>query len=274
MALSRTLISMAVAATSCLALPAHALGRLADVNIVDRQTGQPIPVHEYHGEYWIAGQPRAGYAIDVRNLQGRRIMAVMSVDGVNVITGQTASTRQDGYVLSPWQQAHITGWRKNLNEVATFYFTTPERSYASRTGRPDDVGVIGVAIFEEKRPDRSPPPVPSVPAPYGKSMESSRSSANDTAAARAPAPGAAPSLRHEEVAGQALGTGHGEREASQVSTTHFTRASSVPAEVIRIRYDSYANLRARGIIREHAPRQHPPHAFPKDNTGFVPDPPQ
>jgi hypothetical protein len=36
-------------------LNAHAVGRLADVSIVDRVTGEEIPSHFYNGEYWVVG---------------------------------------------------------------------------------------------------------------------------------------------------------------------------------------------------------------------------
>ena len=42
----------------------------------------------------------------------------------------------------------------HLNEVAAFYFTQLPDSYAARTDRPDNVGVIGVAVFREYQPPR------------------------------------------------------------------------------------------------------------------------
>ena len=50
-------------------------------------------------------------------------MTVVSVDGINAVTGETASPDQNGYVLSPHQSFEIAGWRKSMNEVAAFYFT-------------------------------------------------------------------------------------------------------------------------------------------------------
>ena len=45
-------------------LPAQAVGRLADVTIVDRDTGAALPVHYARGEYWVAGRPvRAAYEL-------------------------------------------------------------------------------------------------------------------------------------------------------------------------------------------------------------------
>ena len=69
---------------------AHAVGSLVDVAIVDRDTGQTLDVYHARGRHYVAGRPGARYAIRVTNRSGERVMAVMSVDGVNIITGQTA----------------------------------------------------------------------------------------------------------------------------------------------------------------------------------------
>lgn len=77
-------------------------------------------------------------------------------------TGETAAPSQSGYVLQPWQSTSIEGWRKSLDRVAAFRFTRLANSYAARTGRPDDVGVIGVAVFRELERDA---PLAGAPAP-------------------------------------------------------------------------------------------------------------
>ena len=94
--------------------------------------------------------PGHRYSVRMTNRTGGRVLTVLSVDGVNAITGQTASPNQSGYVLSPWESAEIAGWRKSDNEIAQFNFTALPDSYASRTGRPANVGVIGVAVFTER----------------------------------------------------------------------------------------------------------------------------
>ena len=48
----------------------------------------------------------------------------------------------------------------------------------------------------------------------------------------------------------------------------FERATSTPAQVLTLYYDSRANLLARGIIREPIQVAPTPRPFP----GFVPDP--
>jgi hypothetical protein len=167
-------------ALSAWALPAQAVGRLADVTVTDRNTGATLPLYYHRGDYWVAGQYGAKYAIAVRNKLGERVLAVTAVDGVNVLSGETAAWDQAGYVFSPWQQYQVTGWRKSSSEVAAFEFSALGDSYAGRTGRPANVGVIGVALFRERLPE----PVAQAPA-YSSSSRSERE------AAAAPATGIA-----------------------------------------------------------------------------------
>ncbi len=246
---------------------AHAVGRLADIRIVDRDTGTTLPVYRHRGDYWVAGQPGARYAILVRNATSGRALGVVSVDGVNVISGETASWEQTGYVLDPGQSYEIAGWRKNDAEIAAFHFTASQASYASRTGRPDHVGVIGVAVFRERRPPPSPVVPYSLPRPMPESgdLATARERSFEPAGAEAKAD-RAPAPR--------LGTGHGERESSWVEHTEFERRSARPDEVIRIRYDSRENLIAIGVIPAQHPRPPRPNPFPgTPQPGYVPDPP-
>ena len=246
---------------------------LVDVTITDLDTGRTLPLHDYRGRSYVPGEPGNRYAVALRNRSGERVLAVLSVDGVNVVTGQTASPNQGGYVLGPYEHAEIRGWRKNLSEVAEFYFTELPDSYAARTGRPDDVGVIGVAVFRE-RVRYVPPPSPPIAAEsrrdrggYGAGRR-----AQPPAAASAPAPSAESSAKSaDSMAAQELGTGHGERRYDPVSTTEFVRASSRPEQVVAIWYDSHEALVDRGVIPAYRWRRpgREPDPFP---VGFEPDP--
>lgn len=231
-------------------------GGLASVEIYDRSDRRTLSVHQHQGRLYVAGEPGHQYEIRLRNRSHERLLAVTSVDGVNVISGETAATAQSGYVLTSWDGVEIGGWRKSMDEVATFYFTRLSKSYAARTGRPENVGVIGVALFRERRyccrhhpfSDRAVPEAPSARAEADASVAQS-----------------SPSQAREN-----LGTGHGHREDSSVEYVDFRRASSTPEETIVIYYDSTRNLIARGVIREpgkYANRR--PNPFP---NGFVPDP--
>jgi len=224
---------------------------VTDIQIVDRTTGEHLPTYKHGGQLWIAGKPGDRYAIYVSNKTAGRMLTVVSVDGINVISGDTAAPNQRGYVLSPSASVEIAGWRKSDRDVAAFYFTAVDDSYAGRTNRPDNVGVIGVAAFREYQEP--------VPVPAQEIASDSASAPMRSRAAGAPA---------SPMAENKLGTGHGERVYSPTQQVDFKRASSTPDEVITVRYDSYANLVARGIIPSSR-RHKSPNAFPGN---YVPDP--
>src|SRR6266481_578079 len=173
---------------------AQVMGGLAEVAIIDRDSGAVLSPHFYHGEYWVAGRPGARYAIEIRNRLGERLLAVTSVDGVNVLSGATAGWDQAGYVFGPGERYQISGWRKTNAEVAAFTFTDSPNSYAERTGRPANVGVIGVALFRERQPQAVyAPPEPAWPS--ASSPPGAAASASASAAPNAPAPAPSASSR-------------------------------------------------------------------------------
>lgn len=286
--LRKILFTAVVAAAASASMNALAIGRLADVTVIDRSTGETLPVYFAKREYWVAGTPGATYSVAVANGSSGRMMAVMSVDGVNVLNGQTASVEQTGYVFDGYQRYEVTGWRKSNQEVAAFEFVASPASYAARTGRPANVGVIGVALFKERLYQ---PPVSVAPpiyryganggydAPDDRKNMTAEAAADSASSRAAPAPSQSTpqsAKRSESHAmREKLGTGHGEREWSQVTNTSFDRAQSSPNETIRIRYDSRENLLAMGVIQQpyqHRPWNRTPNAFP-ESLGFVPDPP-
>jgi hypothetical protein len=254
-----------------IALNAQAAGSLAEVQIIDRDTGNVLPTYRSHGEYWVAGTPGARYSIRVQNHRGERLLAVTAVDGINVISGESAAWGQSGYVLSGNEGYDITGWRKSDTEIAAFNFTAAGRSYAERTGRPANIGVIGVALFLE-RPARISQYVPEF-AQRDQKAEEASAGIGDGAARAAPQSPLASSLSSQAPA-EKLGTGHGTREASYVQNTQFDRLSSTPNEVIKIRYDSFENLVAMGVVPSRPAWRTGPNPFPDSiSPKYVPDPP-
>lgn len=233
-----------------LAGPVLAAGRLADVEIHDRAAGRPLPIYESGGHWFVAGRPGTEYQVTIRNRERGDLLAVVSVDGVNVVTGETAAAAQGGYVIERGSQLSIAGWRKSLEKIAAFYFTNLGDSYAARTGRPDNVGVIGVALFRRKSE-----PLAELEQPKARGEAGA---ANDSAQRSAAPP----------AAEKKIGTGHGPSQNAPARYVEFERESDLPAEVIAIQYDTYANLVARGVIPE---QRKLPSPFP---GGFVPDPPE
>jgi hypothetical protein len=258
----KTLHALAAALATAAALSAQAAGRMADLAILDRSTGRELPVHWHDGRAYVVGNPGNEYQVVVRNRRGEDLLAVVSVDGVNVLTGQTASPQQGGYVVGARDRLDIKGWRKSLGEVASFYFTSLGDSYAARTDRPGNVGVIGVALY--RRATRYEPyPEPSPFEGWGGKSQRKEAPAQSDAAGplgKRAESRAAPSAP--------LGTGHGRREESHAYYTEFERATREPEETIAIYYDSYRNLVAQGVLRPYAQRRDP-RPFP---SAFAPDP--
>ena len=256
----------AALAASTLSLPAAAVGHIADIVIYDRAQNRTLPVHLHQGRHYVVGHPGNEYEIRLRNRQRSDILAVVSVDGVDVITGDSADWQHSGYVLGPQQGFGVKGWRKSLERTAAFYFTALPDSYAARTGRPDHVGVIGVAVFR-KRPE---PVVHFAPPPrLSRSAEAEilppAAAAEDRSPAE-PARAEAPAIAAQKSA--RLGTGHGRHETSVVTYTEFERATATPAEIITIYYDSHRNLVAQGVIPGPSLAARPD-PFP---ARFAPDP--
>ncbi len=256
-----TLWKAAAALTaSAISLVAHGQSTLADVRIFDRTQGRPLQMYWHEGQAYVVGKPGNEYEIVVRNRAGDDLLAVVAVDGVNVVNGKTAGYHQRGYIVPVQDRTRIRGWRKSPDETAAFYFTSIGDSYAGRTGRPDDVGVIGVALFERARRYEAPP-VDTYPGPHGGPYGGPKRGES-----HADAP---PSAKGYSVPSESLGTGHGRRESSPARHADFDRASEQPSEVLTIRYDSYRNLVAQGVIPRYG-RRDAPQAFP---GGYVPDPP-
>ncbi len=262
--------------------------RLVDVNVVNSSTGERLKPYAYDGKFYVAGKPGDRYRLELRSPRGERVLTVVSVDGVNVLTGQTAATLQSGYVIDGGLSYSISGWRKSMDDVAQFVFTELPNSYAARTGRPGNVGVIGLAVYRERPAAKSP----MVFAPPAQTAESSADGSEDARQSSAPAPSLrretqnsaarsyaeksadSPQLRGEIAADKfkksvQLGTGHGDREYSPMHYTDFVRNSDTPDEIITLYYDSRVNLIARGIIPPA--RFVEPTPFPAV-AGFVPDP--
>ena len=198
------------------------------VEIVD-EGGSPLPAFERAGRTYVLGALGHRYLLRVQNRSGQRIEVVASVDGRDVIDGRPGSWSKRGYIVGPYQDVSIDGYRLNQESVAAFRFSSVPRSYASQMGDARDAGVIGVAVFAERLPIyyQSPPlrRAPDAPGPMG--------GADAKEGARAERPG--------------LGTEFGEEHASHVDSVHFARGSSAPSAVLTVHYDDRPGLLALGI---------------------------
>jgi hypothetical protein len=276
----------------------------AYVVTLEDESGRELPTFHHAGQTFVLGQYGDRYNIRVRNQTGRRIEAVVTVDGRDVVSGSVGDfVGERGYLVNAYGELLIEGFRQNWDAVAAFRFTSPGNSYSARMGTPQNVGVIGVAVFPEREQYvHRPQPV----APYygprrlrddeyqgrlGSGSSASAEASNPapaSAAPRAERKSSAPSARgqadamYEEAPSARsraprdnLGTEYGESVSSSAYETSFVRADSTrPSSLITLRYDDRAGLQARGVLlREppHVAHSCGPQAFPHNR--FAPPPP-
>lgn len=277
---------------------AHPIGHGAPYTVdVQNESGQHLRTFQHQGQTFVLGENGERYNIHVRNQTGERVEVVVTVDGRDVISGRMGDyVHERGYVLGPYGDVLIKGFRTSEQSVAAFRFSNPEDSYSSRMGTPENVGIIGVAVFREREPEvivRSPRPRPyeSEDRALGRRAPSKSSASSSSDRYRSGAPAAAPSSSGSGyAAGESsrsygadvmsedgpsnLGTEYGEAQYSRVRNTHFVREHATrPSQVITLRYDDEQGLLARGI-RVHPvvrPAYASPSAFPRNR--FAPPPP-
>lgn len=107
--------------------------------------------HWWRGERFVIGSQGREYELRVKNISDARLELVMSVDGLDVIDGESASVKKRGYIIAPGKALTIKGFRTSQEKVATFKFSSVANSYANlRHGKTRNVGVVGLALFTEK----------------------------------------------------------------------------------------------------------------------------
>lgn len=243
--------------------------------------GSPLPIYAYRGKSYIEGTYGSSYAIRVYNHTGKRVEAVVTVDGRDVISGQVGNYRSNrGYVIDAYDSVLIEGFRNSYSSVASFVFTDVGGSYAARMGDASNVGVIGVAVFKEKIYRPVPPPQPY----YGYEKKSSEGGqglgtgyGRRSAPSRAPSASKGHSYEMDDSASQGLGTGYGGDTYSPSTSTTFYRDSSRPNVVLSARYDDRQGLLDKGVLPYPRPYRHPapvrPEPFP-ETPAFAPPPPR
>jgi hypothetical protein len=249
--------------------------------VIEHPDGRQYPMFAHGGSSFVAGEHGERYGIRLINRSARRVEAVVSVDGRDVISGEPGSFKtQRGYVIAPFGSVVVDGFRQSLDHVAAFRFTHHGDSYAARRGAPQHVGVIGVAVFEERQTRKqrnrkafaaptqatspAPAPVagdsfPSAPERHSADFDAPTDDFEAPAAAEAgSAPKSAPrsdsgsarggSTRFAPPAGGDLGTQYGETTSSHVQEVDFKRRRNRKPELLfTLHYDSAQGLAARGV---------------------------
>lgn len=136
-----------------------------DVQIL-RENGDQLPTHALKDRFYVQGNDGERYTIRITNPTPRRVEAVISVDGLDVIDGESGDLRKRGYVVPAYGETRIEGFRTSTSDVATFRFSSVDNSYAGQKGKARNVGVIAVAIFEEQAAQEIIAPEPQTRHPY------------------------------------------------------------------------------------------------------------
>ncbi|MEO6775651.1 MAG: hypothetical protein ABI467_22005 [Kofleriaceae bacterium] len=119
-----------------------------DVQIV-REDGETLPTYATRGRFYVEGLAGQRYSIKISNPTGHRVEAVVSVDGLDAVDGESGDLHKRGYIVPAWGETRIEGFRTSLADVATFRFSSVDGSYAGQQGKARNVGVVAVALFEE-----------------------------------------------------------------------------------------------------------------------------
>jgi hypothetical protein len=136
-----------------------------DVQVL-RESGEVLPTYAFRDRFYVQGNASERYILRITNPTPNRVEAVVSVDGLDVVDGENGDLNKRGYVVPPYGETRIEGFRTSQADVATFRFSSVVDSYAGKKGKARNVGVIAVAIFEEQAAAQIIVPEPSYRQPY------------------------------------------------------------------------------------------------------------
>ena len=237
----------------------------------------------YHkGRNYIEGKKGSQFSLRMKNNSSSKALFIPTVDGLSIISGKEGSFKSQGYIVNAYDSVTIDGWRTSDDKVSQFYFSTPEKSYATKVNKGGNLGVIGCAVYKEKERVKIIEKIiheyiPYEPKPYQfpnsgpwYSYTCSNLSDNQPASIMscASAVGASASPTSNKFSrgvsqAQGLGTGFGEDKYSPITKVDFEREDKI-AEVFSIYYNTRENLEELGV-EFRKPVYVAPSAFPKED---------
>jgi hypothetical protein len=231
------------------------------------------PAPDGSDRWYLEAREGARYAITLANRTRERLGVVVTVDGLNAISGQPDIGPGRMYVLGPWDQTIVRGWRTSLSEVRRFTFVDEAASYASRSGKANSkMGWIEIAVYRERRHQVQRPwlkdgtgsgwnrapregdenpraevppsslPLTDPPPPTAQATPSPERPSDQAAGARSRPEGYTP-----ERPRSFPGTGWGQRADDPVVLVSFD-PEPTPSERVTLRYEYGSTLRALGVL--------------------------
>ncbi len=225
-------------------------GSLVHVSVeVDGQTAPLYPSPDGSSRRYLEARRGSAYALRIQNRTAERLGVVVDVDGLNVISGledrNARPRRSPGrmYVLDPWGETVVRGWRTSLEEVRRFTFVEEGESYAARSGKVSSkMGWIEIAVFREQRPYVARWPLQPRVREDAPGAEPAAPEAADSAEGSKRVEG-----RARALADGYPGTGWGRASDDRAQVVSFDPCP-LAAESITLRYEYAAALRALGIL--------------------------
>lgn len=256
------------------------MNELVTLGILNER-GEWLPGCVHDGKIYVAGKHGERYKLLLRNRTSERVEVVLTVDGRDVITGEEGSRLHRGYVLHPRETCEIEGWRTSDETVAAFRFgADKDKAYSTQKGTGAHLGIIGMVVYQERQHMLLRSMDSGIaPAGLGATYSSHTSTTItmdswvDTQTGLITRNVERP--RQEPRAEVKLGTKFGEEVHSHVAHTSFTRRHTSPDQTVTVEYDTFKNLKRRGIpIKRSKPRKESPSAFPADDNRYCEAPPR
>ena len=253
--------------TSAMARAHHlpdAPGTLVGVSVaLDGRAASLFPAPDGSGRYYLEARAGSRYSVSLANRTGERLGVVLSVDGLNAVSGERETQRGRMYVLDPWQTTSVQGWRTSLSDIRQFTFVDERRSYAARSGQANEkMGWIEVAVYRERH---ALVKLREYPYSEPKRQDSAERQEGDgrNQAPAAPAPEAGASRDTAQAQGKLEaesgararsypGTGWGDRAHDPVVLVSFDPEPN-PSERVTLRYEYRSALVALGVLPAPAP---------------------
>lgn len=240
-------------------------GNLVSVEVLVEGSWAPLyPAPDGSGRWYLEAREGARYAIRLHNRTSQRLAVALSVDGLNVISGErpTSQVRTSDpgrmYVLGPWDVSEVRGWRTSLRDVQRFVFVDERASYAARTGQANArMGWIELSVYRERYPRW--PHALRAPRDGEPATEKLEADSDRAEAAREQPPPLHPPASTPPALGSAgrsyPGTGWGPRAHDPVEVVTFD-PEPYPAERVTLRYEYRQALLALGIdLGRHGPHE-------------------
>lgn len=242
--------------------------------------GHPAKEYFHKNKHYMEGKQGSRFSLRMKNNSNEKALFIPSIDGLSIMDGNEASFSSRGYVINAHDSLTVEGWRTSKDKVAEFYFSSQEESYADKTKKGDNIGIIGCAVFKERVVKKE---YIHYPYPYYIGCNCNYNHCNHhintltttggystlnnltgltTSTGSSGISMAASSTSSANYSMSSLGTGFGDDKYSPTTTVGFDKESN-PIEVFQLLYNTRENLKAIGVEFKK-PMYITPSAFPKE----------